>query len=115
MFVRVTIDKVDLVPALLKPDTALPLPCNASDSFSFVAHIILMELPTERALSRILTRIFTHLRSAFVLFMIFGPMTSEIYPDSRIDISDEFSFTHMLEFSKLATAFAIELGGWKKA
>jgi len=31
---------------------------------------------------------------------------------SRIDISDEFSFSHMLEFSKLAVAFAIELGGW---
>ena len=30
---------------------------------------------------------------------------------SRIDISDEFSFTHMLEFSKLAVAFAVELGG----
>jgi len=30
----------------------------------------------------------------------------------RIDISDEFSFSHMLEFSKLAVAFAIELGGW---
>jgi leucyl aminopeptidase len=28
----------------------------------------------------------------------------------RIDISDEFSFSHMLEFSKLAVAFAIELG-----
>ncbi|KAI0331675.1 peptidase [Cubamyces sp. BRFM 1775] len=28
------------------------------------------------------------------------------------DISDEFSFPHMLEFSKLAVAFAIELGGW---
>ena len=31
---------------------------------------------------------------------------------SRIDISGEFSFTHLLEFSKLAVAFAIELGGW---
>jgi len=31
-----------------------------------------------------------------------------------MDVSDEFSFTHMLEFSKLAVAFAIELGGWKK-
>lgn len=35
--------------------------------------------------------------------------------DSRIDISDEFSFDHALEFSKLAVAFAIELGGWKKS
>jgi len=32
----------------------------------------------------------------------------------RIDISGEFSFTHLLEFSKLAVAFAIELGGWTK-
>ncbi|KIY72914.1 peptidase [Cylindrobasidium torrendii FP15055 ss-10] len=32
--------------------------------------------------------------------------------NDRIDISEEFSFTHMLEFSKLAVAFAIELGGW---
>lgn len=32
---------------------------------------------------------------------------------SRIDISPEFSFKHALEFSKLAVAFAIELGGWK--
>ncbi|KLO12837.1 peptidase [Schizopora paradoxa] len=30
----------------------------------------------------------------------------------RIDASDEFSFDHMLEFSKLAVAYAIELGGW---
>lgn len=33
---------------------------------------------------------------------------------SRIDVSDEFSFEHMLEFSKLAVAFAIELAGWKE-
>jgi len=32
--------------------------------------------------------------------------------NDRIDISDEFSFAHMLEFSKLAVAFAVELGGW---
>ncbi|KAI0367392.1 peptidase [Pilatotrama ljubarskyi] len=32
--------------------------------------------------------------------------------NDRYDVSDEFSFTHMLEFSKLAVAFAIELGGW---
>ncbi|KAI0079660.1 peptidase [Panus rudis PR-1116 ss-1] len=30
------------------------------------------------------------------------------------DISDEFSFSHMLQFSKLAVAFAIELAGWTK-
>ncbi|QRV76664.1 Peptidase family M28 protein [Ceratobasidium sp. AG-Ba] len=34
--------------------------------------------------------------------------------NDRIDISDEFSFEHALEFSKLAVAFAVELGGWKK-
>ncbi|KAG9103598.1 Leucine aminopeptidase 1 [Ceratobasidium sp. 370] len=34
--------------------------------------------------------------------------------NDRIDISDEFSFEHALEFSKLAAAFAIELGGWQK-
>jgi len=33
--------------------------------------------------------------------------------NDRLDISPEFSFEHMLEFSKLATAFAIELGEWK--
>jgi leucyl aminopeptidase len=32
-----------------------------------------------------------------------------------MDISDEFSFKHMLEFSKLAVAFVIELGGWTKS
>ncbi|KAH7885878.1 hypothetical protein F5I97DRAFT_1876113 [Phlebopus sp. FC_14] len=31
--------------------------------------------------------------------------------NDRIDISSEFSFKHMLEFSKLAVAFAIEIGG----
>lgn len=31
--------------------------------------------------------------------------------NDRIDISPEFSFEHMLEFSKLAVAFAVELGG----
>ncbi|KAH9853778.1 peptidase [Lenzites betulinus] len=33
----------------------------------------------------------------------------------RYDVSPEFSFEHMLQFSKLAVSFAIELGGWKKA
>ncbi|TRM68282.1 hypothetical protein BD626DRAFT_481287 [Schizophyllum amplum] len=35
--------------------------------------------------------------------------------NDRMDISDEFSFEHILEFSKLAVAFAVELGGWSKA
>ncbi|KXN86341.1 Leucine aminopeptidase 1 [Leucoagaricus sp. SymC.cos] len=34
--------------------------------------------------------------------------------NDRIDVSDEFSFDHMLEFSKLAVAFAVELGGWSE-
>ncbi|KAJ3803080.1 peptidase [Lentinula aff. detonsa] len=32
--------------------------------------------------------------------------------NDRIDVSEEFSFEHMLEFSKLAVAFAVELGGY---
>ena len=36
----------------------------------------------------------------------------DLIAPSRIDISDEFSFAHMLEFSKLAVAFAVELGGY---
>ncbi|KAF7375134.1 Peptide hydrolase [Mycena sanguinolenta] len=33
-------------------------------------------------------------------------------PDDRIDISPEFSFDHMLHFSKLAVAFAIEMSSY---
>jgi len=33
-------------------------------------------------------------------------------PSSRIDISDEFSFSHMLEFSKLAVAYVVELSSF---
>ncbi|KZV69148.1 peptidase [Peniophora sp. CONT] len=33
--------------------------------------------------------------------------------NDRIDVSPEFSFSHMLEFSKLAVAYIVELGGWK--
>ncbi|THH33775.1 hypothetical protein EUX98_g418 [Antrodiella citrinella] len=32
----------------------------------------------------------------------------------RYDVSPEFSFSHMLEFSKLAVAFAVELAGWTR-
>ena len=35
-------------------------------------------------------------------------IVTDFFP-SRIDISTEFSFDHMLEFSKLAVAFAMEL------
>ena len=31
---------------------------------------------------------------------------------STIDYTSEFSFEHMLEFSKLAVAYVVELGGW---
>ncbi|KZV68153.1 peptidase [Peniophora sp. CONT] len=33
--------------------------------------------------------------------------------NDRIDVSPEFSFSHMLEFSKLTVAYIIELGSWK--
>jgi leucyl aminopeptidase len=35
--------------------------------------------------------------------------------NDRLDISDEFSFDHMLQLAKLAAAYAVELGGWKKS
>ncbi|KZT64481.1 Zn-dependent exopeptidase [Daedalea quercina L-15889] len=35
--------------------------------------------------------------------------------NDRFDVWDEFSFSHMLEFSKLAVAFAVELAGWGKS
>ncbi len=31
---------------------------------------------------------------------------------SRLDISPEFSFSHMLEFSKLGVAYVATLAGW---
>ncbi|KIJ55747.1 hypothetical protein M422DRAFT_24273 [Sphaerobolus stellatus SS14] len=33
--------------------------------------------------------------------------------NDRIDISEEFSFEHMLEFSKIAVAVAVEMGEWE--
>jgi bacterial leucyl aminopeptidase len=54
-------------------------------------------------------------RSAFSIESSFENSNHFIHStNDRIDISPEFSFDHMLEFSKLAVAFAIELGGWKK-
>ncbi|RDB22640.1 Leucine aminopeptidase 1 [Hypsizygus marmoreus] len=51
--------------------------------------------------------------SSFTIESSFENSNKNIHSQNdRIDISDEFSFTHMLEFSKLAVAFAIELGGW---
>jgi len=53
-------------------------------------------------------------RSAFSIESSFENSNHYIHStNDRIDISDEFSFEHMLEFSKLASSFAIELGGWK--
>jgi len=51
--------------------------------------------------------------SSFTIESTFENSNKNIHSiNDRIDISDEFSFSHMLEFSKLAVAFAIELGGW---
>jgi len=52
-------------------------------------------------------------RSSFTIESTFENSNPNIHSSNdRIDISDEFSFTHMLEFSKLAVAFAVELGGY---
>jgi len=52
-------------------------------------------------------------RSSFTIESSFENSNQNIHSSNdRIDISDEFSFTHMLEFSKLAVAFAVELGGY---
>jgi hypothetical protein len=51
--------------------------------------------------------------SEYHVLFSFHPTYLILFP-SRIDISPEFSFDHMLEFSKLAVAFAIEpIGGWE--
>jgi len=53
--------------------------------------------------------------ASFTIESSFGNSNRNIHSaNDRIDISPEFSFDHMLEFSKLAVAFAIELGGWSK-
>ncbi|KAI9455453.1 peptidase [Lactarius psammicola] len=54
--------------------------------------------------------------SSFTIESAFENSNKNIHSvNDRIDISPEFSFTHALEFSKLAVAFAIELGGWTKS
>jgi len=54
-------------------------------------------------------------RSSFTIESAFENSNNNIHSaNDRIDISPEFSFAHALEFSKLAVAFAIELGGWSK-
>lgn len=53
--------------------------------------------------------------SVFTIESQFGNSNKNIHStQDRLDVSPEFSFEHMLEFSKLAVAFAIELGGWEK-
>ncbi|TDL24036.1 Zn-dependent exopeptidase [Rickenella mellea] len=53
--------------------------------------------------------------SSFTIESKFEDSNPHIHSQNdRIGVSDEFSFTHMLEFAKLASAFAIELGGWDK-
>jgi len=55
-------------------------------------------------------------RSSFTIESTFENSNKNIHSiNDRIDISPEFSFTHMLEFSKLAVAFVIELAGWTKS
>ncbi|KIJ41121.1 hypothetical protein M422DRAFT_75674 [Sphaerobolus stellatus SS14] len=55
-------------------------------------------------------------RSSFTIESEFHDSDPNIHSTrDTIDVSPEFSFTHMLEFSKLAAAFAIELGEWEKA
>jgi len=54
--------------------------------------------------------------SSFTIESSFENSNKHIHSaNDRINISDEFSFDHMLEFSKLAVAFAVELGGWSKS
>jgi len=49
--------------------------------------------------------------SSFTIESTFENSNKNIHSaNDRIDVSDEFSFLHMLEFSKLAVAFAVELG-----
>ncbi|KAH8106205.1 hypothetical protein BXZ70DRAFT_918624 [Cristinia sonorae] len=53
--------------------------------------------------------------SIFTIESTFGNSNKNIHSaNDRYDISPEFSFSHMLEFSKLAVAFAVELAGWTK-
>jgi len=54
--------------------------------------------------------------SSFTIESTFANSNQNIHStNDRIDVSDEFSFTHMLEFSKLAVAFAVELGGYNSS
>jgi len=51
--------------------------------------------------------------SSFTIESAFENSNPNIHSvNDRIDVSPEFSFEHMLEFSKLAVAYVVELGGW---
>jgi len=53
--------------------------------------------------------------SAFSIESSFEDSDNHIHSTSdRLDISDEFSFAHMKQFSRVAAAFAVELAGIKK-
>jgi len=53
--------------------------------------------------------------SGFAIESAFENSNKNIHSgQDTIDISHEFSFSHMLEFSKLAVGFAVELGEWEK-
>ena len=94
-----------LVIAVHSPCTLLPnpFPISASNPFLFPA----------KANSPIQT--LTFIAPESTSFLPSHHITNPTLFFSTIDFSPEFSFTHMLEFSKLAAAFAIELGEWEKA
>ncbi|KAF8313055.1 peptidase [Clavulina sp. PMI_390] len=51
--------------------------------------------------------------SAFGIESAFEAIDNHVHStNDRIDVSDEFSFTHALEFSKLAVAYLVETAGW---
>jgi len=66
-------------------------------------------VPQQRASSRIRTTSFTRQKSTSEASLADSHLTCF----SRIDISDEFQFTHMLEFSKYAVGFVMELGSYR--
>ncbi|EPT03561.1 hypothetical protein FOMPIDRAFT_1115220 [Fomitopsis schrenkii] len=54
--------------------------------------------------------------SVFTIESLFENSNKNIHStNDRYDTSDEFSFSHMLEFSKLAVGFAVELAGWAES
>lgn len=51
-------------------------------------------------------------QSSFTIESTFADSDHNIHSGKDTSDYPEFSFEHMLEFSKLAVAFAVELGGW---